>query len=349
LVLVWGFRRYQKMLSGRFIPGMKSSRVPAFLRHPIILLPAILFGSALLGAGLVLYLNPAGAEVLIHHSPWLRNMGLSLLAAMAAYALFAMIYVKKRGIALGSEAVFDQSDANTANRILGNPALQKTLALTTRLTAPLMGKMMVKHYAPVFEQINLSQDQRAQLKDLILKKNAVNMDKGLALMNAKLDATRRAALIAEMKSAREGCDAEIRELLGEGNHQVFEQFEKSLPDRLVLGIFKGKLARTGVALSEEQQAQLLQAVSEAREQYPWSTDLSRRIQNPADVVAAFSEENIATFAREEEEFDRQFLARAQMILTAQQLAEFEPFLAKQRAAKIASMRTTSKMFAPKRR
>jgi RNA polymerase sigma factor (sigma-70 family) len=347
LVLLWAYRRFREMMSFRFVPGLKPSRVPAFLRHPIFLMPAIVFGSALLGAGLALYLNPAGAVVVIHHSPWLRNMGLSLLAAMAAYAVFAVIYVKRRGIRLGTEAVTDQSGANTAKWILGNPVLHKTLALSTKLMAPMMGKMMVKTYAPVFEQISLSQEQRARLKDLILKKNAVNMDKGLALMNAKLAVARREALVAEMKSAREGCDAEIRELLGKETYQVFEQFEKSLPDRLVLGIFKIKLARTGAALSEEQQAQLLQAVSEARDRYPWSTDLSRRIQNPADLVAAFSDENIATFAREEEEFDRQFVARAQMILTAKQLAEFEPFMAKQRAAKIAAMKMTSNMFTPK--
>jgi hypothetical protein len=270
---------------------------------------------------------------------------------MAGYAIFAVIYVKKRGIALGTEAVMDPvpQTPGAVNRILGNSILHKTLALTTKLMAPTMGKMMVKTYAPVFEQINLSQDQRARLQDLILKKNAVNMDKGLPLMNAKLDAARRAVLIAEMKNAREGCDAEIRELLGKEDYDVFEQFEKSLPDRLVMGFFKSKAAGTGAPLSEEQQAQLLQAVSEEREQYPWSTDLSRRIPNPADIAAAFSEENIATFAREEEEFDRQFLARARMILTAKQLAEFEPFMAKQRAAKVATMKMTSKMFAPKSR
>ena len=38
--------------------------------------------------------------------------------------------------------------------------------------APMMGKMMFKTYAPVFEQINLSEDQGMQLRDLILKKNA---------------------------------------------------------------------------------------------------------------------------------------------------------------------------------
>jgi hypothetical protein len=149
-----------------------------------------------------------------------------------------------------------------------------------------------------------------------------------------------------MKSSREGCDAEIRQLLGGENYQVFERFEKTIPDRLVLGMFKSKMARTGATLSDKQQEQLLQAVGAARAQYPWSTDLSRRIQNPADLVATFSEENIAAFAREEEEFDRQFFVRGQMILTPEQLAAFEPFLAKQRQAKIASMKMTAKMFTP---
>lgn len=329
LVLAWGFRRYQQMLSGHFIPGTKASWVPASLRHPLFLMPAIIFGSALLGVGLVLYMNPAGAKHVLHDSPLLRNMGLSLLAALGAYALFAAIYVKKHGT------------------VLDHPLAHKALALTTKLMAPMMGKMMIDAYAAAFELIHLSPDQRERLKNLILKKNAVNMDKGLPLMDANLDAGRRAALIAEMKSARESCDAEIRELLGEEDYPTFERFEKSLPDRLVLRFFKTKLARTGEALSTEQQAQLLQAVGEAREHYPWSTDLSRRVQNPADPVAAFSEENIAVFAREEAAFDHQFFAQAQRILTPKQLAEFEPFLAKQRAAKITAMKNTSRMFAPK--
>ena len=362
LVLLWAFRRFHAMMSFRFMPGLKSSRVPVFLSHPIILLPAIVFGSALLGVGLTLFFNPVGAEVLIHHSPWLRNMGLSLLAAMVVYAALAVIYVKKRGLAPGAEGVIDKTDgpfseppgASLVNRIPGNSVLNKMLALTTKMMAPtmgkgmtaMMGKMMVKMHSPVFGQIVLSQEQRARLEELILKKNAVNMDKGLALMNRKLDAARRAALIEEMKSGREGCDAEIRRLLGEENYQVFEGFEKSLPDRIVIGMFQSKSARTGAGLSEEQQEQLLQAIGAARAQYRWSTDLSRRIQNPADVVGTFSQENITTFAREEEEFDRQLPARVEMILSAEQLAAFEPFLAKQRQAKIAAMKMTARMLTP---
>jgi RNA polymerase sigma factor (sigma-70 family) len=350
LVLVWGFRRYQGMLSFRFAPAAKTSRVPTFLRHPIISLPAILFGSAALAGGLVFYFNPGSAEVLIHRGPWLRNMGLSFLAAIAAYAVFAVIFVKKRGITLGTAGDVGETDGpfpgqpggNVISRIFGNTVLNKTFGMTMKL----MGPMMVKAYAPVFEQINLGPDQRAQLNDLILKKNDVNMNKGLELMHRGLDATRRAALIEEMKSGREGCDTEIRRLLGEEDYQVFEQFEKGLPDRLVIGMFKIKSARTGEALSEEQCEQMIQAVGTARAQYPWSTDLSRRIQNPADPVATYSEENIAIFAREEEAFERQFLTETILPLTAEQLVAFEPFLAKQRKAKIAAMKMTAKMFTP---
>lgn len=324
-IIIWFFHRSYRMMSLQAMPGSKSSWVPAFFRHPIILMPAIVFGSALLGGGLVLYLHPETADALIHNGNWLRNMGLSLLAAMAAYTIFAVIYVKKRGLSFGAEAVIDKMDglfaeqpgASMVNRILGNPVLSKMMALTSKMMAPtmgkgmtaMMGKMMVKMYAPVFQQMQLSSEQSARLEELILKKNAVNMDKGLALMNTKLDAAQRAAAIEEMKSGREGCDAEIRQLLGEEGYAVFDKFEKSIPDRLVLGTFKGKAARTGAGLSEEQQEQLLQAVGAARAEYPWSTDLSRRIQNPADMAAAFSEENIAVFAREEEEFDRQLPAR----------------------------------------
>jgi hypothetical protein len=277
-------------------------------------------------------------------------MGLSLLAAIAAYAVFAGFFIKKRGIALGTAGDIGKADGplagplrgNVISSIFGNTFLSRTLGMTMKL----MGPMMVKTYAPVFEQINLDPDQRAQLNDLILKKNDVNMNKGLELMNRKLDATRRAALIQEMKSGREGCDTEIRRLLGEEAYQVFEQFEKGLPDRLVIGMLKTKSARTGKALSEEQCEQMIQTIGAARAQYPWSTDLSRRIQNPPDPVATFSEENIATFAREEEAFERQFLTETISPLTAEQLAAFEPFLAKQRKAKIAAMKMTAKMFTP---
>ena len=333
------------MHSFRAVPGLKSPKLQAIFQRPIIFMPAVVFGSALLGIGLVCYLQPGSAEFLMHHGPWLRSMGFCLLAVAVGYVLFVVIYVKKHPAAPEGEGASDGTN-HMAGAILGNPFFRRTLALTNRMMAPMMDKMLLNHYAPVFPQIHPDQAQLAQLRDLILKKNAVNMDKGLALMDRKLEAPRRAALIEEMKNGREACDAEIRQLLGEEDYRVFEQFEKSLPDRLILGLFKSKAARMGAPLTEQQQEQLLHVVSAARALYNWSTDLSRRVQNPTDLGATFSEENISTFAREEQEFDRQFVAEATPLLTAAQLAALEPFLAVQRQAIVSAMKMTAKMFAP---
>jgi RNA polymerase sigma factor (sigma-70 family) len=355
VILLYAFRRFRALLSGQLVMGSKAGWMPAFLRHPIILLPVIILGSVLLGPVLVLFLNPDGAKALMEDGSWLRNIALWVLAAMTAYVIFVVILVKKRFIVLGADDPSNQTEGpfpepaggNSAMRILGLPMFNKTLALTSKMMAPMMGKLMVKSYAPVLRQIDLNPEQRAQLEELLLKKNAVNMDQGLALMNRKLDAAGRAAAIEQMKSAREGCDAEIRQLLGEQNYIVFEQFEKTIPDRLVIGIFRGKVARLGAALSPDGEEQLIAAITQARALRNWSTDLSRRNQAPADPVAMFSEANINLFAREEEEFESEFLAEARSLLTPVQFAEFEPFQAKQRQAKIASMRMTAKMFRPK--
>jgi len=359
LLIFWVFRRFQKMLSPQFLPilpNLKPSRMQALLRHPIVLFPAIGFGAALLSVGVTFYLHPGGAEALVFHRPWPRTMGLSLLAAMAAYAIFAVIFVKKRGMAQGADAFVDkvygplsqEPGGRPAPGIMGGFVLNRTLALTAKLIGPMVVKRMANFYTPFLQQTNLSAEQQAQLKDLIVKKQSVNWDKGLPLMNAKLAPERRAAAIEEMKSGRERCDAQMRQLLGETISQAFDQFEKTIPDRLVLGLFRSKSASTGRALSAEQQDQLLAAMTEARSQYHWSTELSRRIQAPADPVAMFSEDSINTFAREEAEFDGHFLTQAARILTPEQLAVFEPFQAKQRKAKIASMKMTAKMFTPRR-
>jgi len=260
-------------------------------------------------------------------------------------------------MAQGADALMDkiygplprEPGASSAPGRMGGFVLNKTLGLTTKLMGPMMVKRMANFYTPFLEQTNLSVEQRAQLKDLIVKKQSVNWDKGLPLMNAKLEPERRAAAIEEMKSAREGCDAQIRQLLGETIYPAFDQFGKTIPDRLVLALFRSKSASTGRPLSAEQQDQLLAAMTDARSRFNWSTDLSRRIQNPANLVAMFSEDNINTFAREEEEFDGHFLTHAATILTPAQLAVFGPFQAKQRQATIASMKMTSKMFTPRSR
>ncbi len=171
----------------------------------------------------------------------------------------------------------------------------------------------------------------------------------MSLMKAKLDPARRAVLTEEFKSETDAFNAQIRELLGEENHAAFQQFEKTIPERTMLAQFNSRSAKPAAALSPDQQAALLQALSEARAHYLWTTELSRRNQAAGALAVMFSEDALDTFAQEEAQFDRQFLTQAQRILSSEQLASFENLQERQRQSQIAQLKTAAKLFAAKGR
>lgn len=329
LVIFWFFRRTRRMLNFR-TPPVPSQRV---LRHPLISIAVIMFGTALLGGGLgyvlPFFLNPGAPRPGIHYGPWVRDVGGCLLVAVLAFVVFAMIFARKGGIMPGAASFFGKAFGPLLQGALGPSAI------------------IDKTYGPLFQQLNLTSDQQKQLKDLILKKTMVGVKAGMSLMGSRKNAERRAALTLEMKQETENCGAQIRQLLGGENYPAFQQYEKTIPDRTLASQFNSKWAKTPKALNAEQTEQLVRALGEARAQYGWTTDLSRRNQANTNYPVMFGEDNIAAFTREEEQFDQSFLAQAGLILTPEQLAAFEQFQATQRRTQIAGMKMAAKLFAPK--
>jgi hypothetical protein len=200
-----------------------------------------------------------------------------------------------------------------------------------------------KLYAPLCQQLNLGASERKTLKDLVLKRTMAGVRGGMSLMNPSLSATKRAEVTLDIKSKTDEGNVLIKEFLGEENYAVFKQYEKTIPDRTLVDLFASRHAKTPAALNLEQQARLLQALSEARARYLWTTDLSRRTQETRNYATLFDEENFLIFAQEEEQFDRQFLTLARDILSPDQLAAFETFQATQRQSQIAQMKMTGKL------
>ncbi|MEI9864718.1 MAG: hypothetical protein WDN00_09225 [Limisphaerales bacterium] len=100
-------------------------------------------------------------------------------------------------------------------------------------------------------------------------------------------------------------------------------------------------------MSADQQQQLIQTMSDARTDFKWTTDYNN--QNPPDgnYAAMFSEDRINQFIQEKEQFDQQYLARAEQILTPEQAKSFQDFQKMQRDMQIAGMKMAAQMFAPK--
>jgi hypothetical protein len=208
-----------------------------------------------------------------------------------------------------------------------------------------LGPMMEKQYGALFQQLNLTADQSAQLKDLLVKKALAGADVGMSMMDDSLDADKRAELEKEAKAATDASNDEIKQFLGDG-YSAYQAYEKTVPDRQVVSQFGDQLSGSD-ALSADQQSQLVQAMNEARTSFKWTTDYTDKNPPNGDYASMFTQEKIDQFTQEKEQFDQQFLEQAQKILSPAQATQFKEFQTSQRQMQLMGMKMAAQMFGQK--
>ncbi|HEX4262793.1 MAG TPA: hypothetical protein VH597_00530 [Verrucomicrobiae bacterium] len=209
------------------------------------------------------------------------------------------------------------------------------------------GPMISKQYSDLFKQFNLTSDQSATFKDLIQKKMLTGADAGFSMMDDSLDASQRADIAKQVKSQADDVDNQIKQFLGDDNYQAYQSYEKSVPDRQSVGQFNDQFAGTGNALTASQQDQLAQAMSDARNNFTWTSGLNHRDPGAVgDMAALLTEDNINKFVQEQEQFDQQFQSRAQTILSPEQFTAFQEFQKTQRDLQMAGLKVAAQMFKP---
>ena len=241
--------------------------------------------------------------------------------------------------------------ARTNNPMQGFATLFKDPKMRDMIKAQqkaVIGPMLDKQYATLFQQLNLSPDQSAALKDLIEKKMFAGTDAGFSMLDNTLTADQRTELGKQVKSQTEDIDNQIKQLLGDANYQTFQTYEKTLPDRTTVTQFSDQLASSGTALSSDQQQQLLQALGDVRSNFKWTAALYNK-PNPAngDYASMFTEDNINQLAQQQEQYDQQVFSHVQQILTPDQFKAFQDYQNAQRQMQIAGMKMAAQMFAPK--
>ena len=244
-------------------------------------------------------------------------------------------------------AVKTNDAASTANpfaKMFKDPAMREMIKSQQK---SILGPMINKQYAGFVQQMNMTPEQTATFKELLQKKMGAGMESGMAMMDDSVDATKRAELAKQAKSQTDDYDAQIKQFLGDDSYKAYQDYEKTTPDRTVVGQFSEQLADGATALNPEQQAQLIQAMSEERNGFKWTTDYSNKNPANGDYTAMFTDDKISQFAQEKEKLDQQVFARAQQVLTPEQLKAFQEFQTSQRELQMAGMKMAAKMFAPK--
>lgn len=210
-----------------------------------------------------------------------------------------------------------------------------------------LGGMVDKNYAEFFKAMNLTPEQSAALKDLILNKMLGNADLGMEMMGGEMDAEKRAALTKQMKESTEALNAQIKELLGAENYSLYETYEKSIPDRMAVEQLKGQLD-SNLALNANQEQLLIAAMSEERQGFKFTTDFSNQQDFSEDMLSRFTEDRISLFLEEQDQLNQKYLARAQTILSADQYATYQKSLKNQQEMMKMGMKMAASMFGTKK-
>lgn len=242
-----------------------------------------------------------------------------------------------------SLATAKTNNANPFAEMFKDPKMKEMIKAQQKA---MFGPMIEKQYAALFQQLNLTPEQSTQLKDLLKNKMMVGADAGMSMMDDSLTKEQRADLGKQIKTQTDDYDAQIKTFLGDDNYKAYEAYEKTTPDRMTVSQFSDQL-ETGTAMTPDQQSQLIQAMSDARNNFKWTTDYSKNDPPNGDMAAMFTDDKLAKFTQEKEQFDQQFADRAKQILSEPQFAAFQQFQTQQRDMQIAGMKMAAKMFGTK--
>ena len=211
-----------------------------------------------------------------------------------------------------------------------------------------LASIIEKNYADFIKTQPLSPEQASALKELITRKMAVGADLGMEMMSGELTAEQRAELTKRVKTDTDAITAEIKDFLGADNYSTFETYEKSLPDRMAVSGFKDQLAGGEMALKSDQEQQLIQAMSQEREGFKFTTDYSNQTSPAADMFSQFTEDKLNVYFQEQEQLNQRYLARAQTILSPEQYAAYQKSLTAQQAMAQMGMKMAAQMFNAKK-
>ena len=209
------------------------------------------------------------------------------------------------------------------------------------------GPMIDKNYAKLSADLQLTAEQSDTLKALLIKKMLVDADVGVSMMSGDVDASKRAEMVQQAKADKETIDGQIKQLLGEENYPQFQSYEKTIPERMAVSTFKDQLASGPTALTSDQEEHLVQAMSDERQNFKFTTDYLDQSKFDGDFSTYFSPDRLNKFQQEMEQLDQRYVSRAQSILSSDQIGAFGKFLTSQREMQTAAMQMASKMFAPK--
>jgi len=166
---------------------------------------------------------------------------------------------------------------NTWLDMMNDPEAQRLMALQQKA-------QISSRYASVFRSLNLTPDQIAQFKALLLEKQSVRNDVLLSATQQGINPLQNPQELRDLEAgAQAEIDTKIKTLLGDDAYAQFQQQQQTQGQRAIVNQLRDSLSYTSTPLTKEQGDQLVPILAQTGPPRPNNPD---RAANNAAVTDA---------------------------------------------------------------
>jgi len=165
-----------------------------------------------------------------------------------------------------------------------------------------------KLFAAAFQELGLSANVQDKIVDILTQQEKQLQQQ--AFEAAKSGTIPTPPSLEEMRAQQTQQDQQLRALLGDAGFAQFNQYRTTIPDRMIMN----SMNEEGANLSESQSQQLLQVLTQAREQIIGQSGVTSNLNSMSPNQA------IATMQQQQLLLQQTVNSRIQNILTAEQTA-----------------------------
>ncbi len=166
------------------------------------------------------------------------------------------VVVAENADGVGAREHGRRGDGGRMGAFMDSPEVQRLMSMQQK--AGLDGR-----YAALFRALGLPPEKLEQFKSLLVDKQAAVMDVFAAARAQGIGGREgRDEIQALLQSTQAEIDGQIRSLLGDTGYAQFQNYERTQPQRAVVGQLEQRLSYTGAPLNSAQSEQLVQILAQ---------------------------------------------------------------------------------------
>jgi hypothetical protein len=198
-------------------------------------------------------------------------------------------------------------------------------------------------YSGLVKDLNLTPEEKAKFNAIMTDAQMKNVENASALMGDKKDEQTTSAAQKSITDAKKQADDEIKALLGDERFGQYQEYQKTMTERMQIDQLKNSLATQNMPMSDQQSAQLFQIMKEEKAAVPPVIPNDAN-QNAQAMKAMMSPETLEKQSQWMDDYNKRLLARAGQVLSQEQLKQYSDYLEQQASLQKLGMKMAREMF-----